>query len=188
MQCATKFEFGLFGAILFLAVVIGSAIFTPLSDIIGRRYVLLIGMVMQFVFSVFLLFTHDRNIAYFLVFMIGLDFGARKFVGFIYIMEFLTASQTRQMTQIVTALDRLCLTFASFYFQVVSKSWTYLHVIQIMLAAISIYLIMNLPESPKFLVKKGKIKEAQSALQKMAETNKVKFDFDQTPLVVEESI
>lgn len=145
-------------------------------------------MIMQFVFSALLLFTHDRNMAYFLIFMIGLDFGARKFVGFIYIMEFLTASQARPMTQVVTALDRLCLTFASFYFQVVSKSWTYLHGIQIMLAAISIYLILNLPESPKFLIKKGKVEEARGVLQKMAETNKVKFDFDQAPLVVEDSI
>lgn len=98
MACASKFEFGMFGATLFIAVVISCAVFTPLSDSIGRRAVLLIGMAMQFIFSAALLFTTDRNVAYFNIFMVGLNFGARKLVGYIYIMEFLTTSQGRYMT------------------------------------------------------------------------------------------
>jgi len=53
---------------------------------------------MQFIFSAALLFTTDRNVAYFNIFMVGLNFGARKLVGYIYIMEFLTTSQGRYMT------------------------------------------------------------------------------------------
>ena len=36
MTCAEKYEFGLFGSILFFAVVISSIFMTPLADRFGR--------------------------------------------------------------------------------------------------------------------------------------------------------
>jgi hypothetical protein len=44
MQCASKYEFGLFGSIFFLAVVISSTVFPALSDRIGRRPVCIVGV------------------------------------------------------------------------------------------------------------------------------------------------
>lgn len=44
MECAPKYEFGLFGSLYFVAVVIGSVIFPPLADRIGRRPITLAGV------------------------------------------------------------------------------------------------------------------------------------------------
>ena len=56
------------------------------------------------------------------------------------------------------------------------------------LAAISIALILRLPEGPKFLLSKGKADEARSVLQRMGVTNKVKYDFTKVNLTTEDSI
>jgi MFS family permease len=59
MQCASKYEFGLFGSVFFFAVVISSIIFPALSDKIGRHLVLVIGISMQLVASSTLLLAGD---------------------------------------------------------------------------------------------------------------------------------
>ena len=109
--------------------------------------------------SAFLIFTRELYAAYLLVFIIGLDYGARSFVGYIYIMEFLTSPQARVQTQVVTALDRLTLALSAIYFRFISKSWIYLHEYSIFVAFIAYFIIMRLPESPKYLVKNGRIQE-----------------------------
>jgi Na+/melibiose symporter-like transporter len=80
----------MFGSLYFFAVVISSIVFPALSDRIGRRPVCLIGMTLQVTASSFLLIVEQQQVAYFLVFLIGLDFGARVYTGYIFTMEFLT--------------------------------------------------------------------------------------------------
>jgi MFS family permease len=46
MECAPKYKFGLFGSLYFAAVVIGSFIFAPLADKIGRKPVTLAGVLL----------------------------------------------------------------------------------------------------------------------------------------------
>lgn len=89
------------------------------------------------------------------VFAIGLDFGARVFVGYIYIMEFLTQEQAQLTSQLIGALDGLTLLFASVYFLWISRSWVYLYTYSVIVAAIALTMILKLPESPSFLVKTG---------------------------------
>jgi hypothetical protein len=90
------------------------------------------------------------------VFAIGLDFGARVFVGYIYIMEFLTQEQAQLTSQLIGALDGLTLLFASVYFLWISRSWVYLYTYSVLVAAITLTMILKLPESPSFLVKTRK--------------------------------
>jgi MFS family permease len=59
MQCASKYEFGLFGSVFFLAVVISSIVFPALSDRIGRHLVLTVGISMQLIASSTLLLVGD---------------------------------------------------------------------------------------------------------------------------------
>jgi len=177
MQCASKYEFGLFGSVFFLAVVISSIVFPALSDRIGRHLVLTVGISMQLIASSTLLLVSDQTMAYFCVFFIGLDFGARVFVGYIYCMEFLTNEQAQLTSQIIGAIDGLTLFFASLYFMYASKNWQYLYFFSVCVAAAALFMILKLPESPKFLVKVKKYDKAREVLRLMAKKNKVKaFD------------
>lgn len=44
MTCAPKYKFGLFGSLYFVAVVVGSLIFAPMADKVGRRPITLAGL------------------------------------------------------------------------------------------------------------------------------------------------
>lgn len=46
MTCATRYEFGLFGSMFFFAVVISSLLFAPLGDKLGRKVIVLVGMIL----------------------------------------------------------------------------------------------------------------------------------------------
>jgi hypothetical protein len=92
-------------------------------------------------------------------------------------MEFLTNEQAQLTSQIIGAIDGLTLFFASLYFMYASKNWQYLYFFSVCVAAAALFMILKLPESPKFLVKVKKYDKAREVLRLMAKKNKVKaFD------------
>ena len=94
MKCSPKYQFGLFGSLFFFAVVIGSFLFTPLADKIGRRKVCLIGEGVTCLAQTLLVFSSSRVFSYFIIFVLGLSMPMRVFVGYIYAMEFMPLNKT----------------------------------------------------------------------------------------------
>ena len=94
MTCSPKYQFGLFGSLFFIAVVISSLIFTPLADKFGRRKVSLCGIALQCIAQTIMIFSSTRVLTYCLIFIIGLAMPPRSFVGYIYTMEFLPLDKT----------------------------------------------------------------------------------------------
>ena len=94
MTCAPSYQFGLFGSLFFIAVVLSSILFTPLADKFGRRKVCLCGLGAAAILQTFLLFSSSRQFSYFLIFALGLCMPPRVFVGYIYAMEFLPIDKT----------------------------------------------------------------------------------------------
>ena len=84
LECAPKYELGLFGSLYFAAVVLGSLIFAPLADKIGRRPVTLAGVLLAAVSQTCILFSPSLNLTYALYFLTGLAMPMRVFVGYIY--------------------------------------------------------------------------------------------------------
>ena len=94
MTCSPKYQFGLFGSLFFIAVVISSFIFTPLADKLGRRKVNLFGLAIACVAQTIMIFSTSRVFTYCLIFIVGLAMPPRVFVGYIYAMEFLPLDKT----------------------------------------------------------------------------------------------
>ena len=73
MECATPYHIGLIGSCFFLGYMIGSIIFAPLADLIGRKKVIMIGAAVFFFTMVFMLFVASTvNGLYLGMFLIGL--------------------------------------------------------------------------------------------------------------------
>ena len=94
LECAPKYELGLFGSLYFAAVVLGSLVFAPLADRIGRRPVTLAGLLLAAVAQTLILFSPSLKLTYVLYFLTGLSMPMRVFVGYIYAMEFLPLAKT----------------------------------------------------------------------------------------------
>ena len=123
MQCAPKYQFGLFGSMFFFAVVLSSILLTPLADRFGRRPILLIGTAMNCITQTVMLFSESRQLTYGLVFILGLGMPMNVFVGYIYAMELIPANRTSYVSAVTMGNDGLVIAVASIWFQVVSKNW-----------------------------------------------------------------
>ena len=177
MQCAAKFKFGLFGSLFFIGVVISSLIFPPLADQVGRRPIALIGITMQAVASIGLLFSTSLIFTYSMIFVMGMAMAPRFFVGYVFSMEFLPQNYTAMATSITLAVDGLVLMWSSLYFMFIDNHWKSLYACAVVATFFAIAITMMQPESPKFLLSKGRYDEARKVITKIAKINRLtKFD------------
>ena len=168
MECASRYEWGLFGSLFFFAGVVGSIILTPFADWIGRRKILIIGLIIQALSMTALLLTKSPYLAYTLVFLIGLAVPPRQTVGFIYCMEFLPIKSTALATAITLGIDNLGMLWASLYFLYISRDWQWFFMAGTVVSWFTLAWVCLLPESPQYLINKHKFDEARKVLTTMA--------------------
>jgi len=85
----------------------------------------------------------------------------------------LVESKHKQMVNgVINAFDTSTLAFTSLYFLYVSRDWIYLYLTLAVAAAIAqTTLVLLIPESPKWLLIKGRRTEAIAALNRIAAFN-----------------
>ena len=175
LHCTTSsFEIGLFGSLFFAAFVIGSLIFPPLSDCIGRRPIALIGILVQAICSTMLMFSSSEVFTYVLLFDMGLVYPCNIFVGYVLVMELIPESNTAAATSLTLGLDGLVLMWCSLFFMFVSNNWRHLYWMPVVGTYIAFIMVFCLPESPKHLVNRGKYDRARQVITKIAKENKLK--------------
>ncbi len=108
----------------------------------------------------------------FALFIIGLCSSARWTVSYVYLMEFLTEPMIKTVGPFVNASAALAFVIGAFVLQTMTKNTA---VIEYIAAATSLYAIVLtafiLPESPKWLVNQGRMKEATEAYTWIAAIN-----------------
>ena len=174
MQCAPKYQFGLFGSMFFFAVVLSSILLTPLADRFGRRPILLIGTAMNCITQTVMLFSESRQLTYGLVFILGLGMPMNVFVGYIYAMELIPANRTSYVSAVTMGNDGLVIAVASIWFQVVSKNWKTIFATATVLLYATHFLAWSMPESPAYLLTRGRYNEARAVMTSIARKNRVK--------------
>ena len=171
MTCSPKYEFGLFGSLFFVAVVISSILFTPLADKVGRRRVCMCGLALAAVTQTIILFSTSRQFTYVLIFMLGIAMPMRVFVGYIYAMEFLPSEKTTFVSALVLGIDGFMMGVSALWFMLISNNWKTIFTFATILVYVSFALVCSMPESPKFLVTQGRYNEARQVMTKIAKVN-----------------
>lgn len=87
MFCASGTTLGLIGACFLGGIVIGCMTLTRMGDVVGRKPIYLLGIVMHICAMVGILYTTNMYIAFFLIFTFGMSVTARYYVGYSYNME-----------------------------------------------------------------------------------------------------
>lgn len=174
MTCASKYEFGLFGSMFFIAVVISSLLFTPLADKFGRRPIMLIGSAIYSIAMTVILFSTSRQFTYGLIFILGLSMPMNVFVGYIYAMEFIPKRRTSYTSAVLMGNDGLVMAMCALWFMLISKQWKTLFATATVLMYATHFLVWTMPESPKFLLTKGRYNEARAVMTCIARKNGIK--------------
>ena len=154
-----------------------------LADKLGRRPVVIYGLIVTCITQTVLLFSTSREFSYLLIFILGLAMPMRVFVGYIYAMEFLPVKKTQLVSAVTLGNDGLMLVIASLWFMLISRKWWTLFFLATMLVYLTLALVVGMPESPKFLVSRGRYAEAREVMTKIARINGIyEFEFNEEEL------
>jgi putative MFS transporter len=170
LYCTPPVKIGYIGSSFFAGTVLGSFILPRAGDIIGRRPVHLLGLVI-FICVVFAsLFNTSLTFCYFLLFMGGISETGRYYVAYVYCVEFFPKNVQSKVGLGIFAVFGVAMTLIGLRFWfVVPRIWTWNAYIALVLAFISLIACVGwMPESPRFLYSRKKYAETEAIINKMA--------------------
>lgn len=162
----------LLGSCYFAGYLAGVLIFLPISDKLGRKIIVLSGVLLQPACNVIILLWKNFYILYPYTFFLGMKMPMTTHLIFIWFSEFLTTKYRGIFS--VTGVSFLALNniWIGLYYKYVGV-WQYWYIGNAVECVIIAILIGTLvPESPRSLIVRKRYKEARKVLQTMAKVNK----------------
>ncbi|MBN3285540.1 S22AG protein, partial [Polyodon spathula] len=151
-------------------VLIRGLIFGDIADRVGRRTVMMFTSIFQFVFGIVVAFTVNYYVFIVIRFMLAMVSSGYLVVVFVYVTEF-TGIRARTWTSMhVHVAFAVGIMVVALVGYLVRVWWIY----QIILSISTFPFLLvcwKLPETPFYLLAKGRYKEAQDLIDKVAEFN-----------------
>ena len=167
--------------------VIGAVLLTPLADRFGRRDMLLVTLILTGLGSLYTAFTNDLTSFTIARFITGFGIGADLAIVNTYMNEVAPLGSRVRYTAFVFTMSALgamigiwlglLLTTAATPFPLglpfalasasFSSGWRFMYAVGAALALIGILLRFQLPESPRWLVLRGRVDEAEGVVAQM---------------------
>ncbi len=167
--------------------VVGTLILSPLADRFGRRDMLLVTMAVTGVGSLLTVFSGNLPYFIFARFITGIGVGADLAIVNTYVNEMAPRSQRAKYTSLIFIMSALGAFFGIWVglllttpatpwplglpFAVASSSftsgWRIMYVIGAVLGLIGVLLRFQLPESPRWLISRGRIQDADRVVSDM---------------------
>jgi MFS family permease len=172
LACESKAKIGLIGSMLFLGWGITNMWLPKFADIHGRRNVFTICMLIDYVVWGGLLYAQNIYLVYALLFIYGCTVTGRKSIGYVMLVENVPKAYSVTVGNILIFMDGSLLMFVSLYFRYISKNWLYLNYFSLSVSFVFLLIWLKFShENPRFLIAKGRLKEAYFVLKKMAKFN-----------------
>ena len=105
-------------------------------------------------------------------FLQGMNNSIRTNIGYVYLMEMMPKKWRTGVTSGLFIFETFIYVLATFYFWKISVHWQGIVIIGYVCQVICVGTMFLLPESPQYLIKKGKLDQAREALEKVAKWNK----------------
>ncbi|WP_045387240.1 MFS transporter [Falsirhodobacter sp. alg1] len=164
------------GTFFFLGMFLGALIFGRLADRIGRRKVLLVTVAMDAVFGLLSVFAPSFGILLVLRFLTGMAVGGTLPVDYAMMAEFLPPKNRGRwlvglegfwaVGTVIVALVAWGATLMG-----ATEAWRWIFGVAALPALIGIWLRFWIPESPMYLLKKGREPEARAVLSQVLAVN-----------------
>ncbi|XP_036407593.1 solute carrier family 22 member 4-like isoform X1 [Megalops cyprinoides] len=160
-------------SVFFMGVLTGSFISGQISDRFGRKVVLFITMAMQTIFSLLQLASVSWEMFCILFFIVGIGQISNYVAAFVLGTELLGKSSRVTFSTlgvcVFYALGYALLPFCAYFI----RSWRMLLFVLTLPGVLYIPLWWLIPESPRWLLAQGRIKEAEAIVQAAAKKNGV---------------
>ncbi|XP_056374361.1 solute carrier family 22 member 13-like isoform X2 [Hyla sarda] len=171
LVCHRKDQTDICQSIFMLGILIGSLIFGPLGDRIGRRPVLLISILLMLAFGLGAAFVTEFYAFMVLRCFVGIALAGVMLNNLVLVAEWVGPSQRAYATitvHVCFAIGLMALAGTGYAI----RNWRLLQIACSVPTALLVFYIWFLPESARWLLTKGKNEKAKDLLQKAAHMNK----------------
>jgi len=166
---------------LLIGCFIGAFLAGKLADVLGRRNVMILSAVLFLIGSLIQGFAHEQWLFVVARIMGGMAVGAASVLSPAYISEVAPAHIRGRMTTVqqIMIITGLTAAFVVNYFLAASagtstapywagiEAWRWMYLMQAIPAAVFLVALLFIPESPRYLVSKGRIDEAGRVLTRL---------------------
>lgn len=166
---------------LLIGCFIGAFLAGKLADVLGRRNVMILSAVLFLVGALVQGFAHEQWLFVMARMMGGMAVGAASVLSPAYISEVAPAHIRGRMTTVqqIMIITGLTAAFVVNYFLAASagtstapywagiEAWRWMYLMQAVPAAVFLVALLFIPESPRYLVSKGRIDEAGRVLTRL---------------------
>ena len=143
------------GSAFFLGLCIGLPLVPPMGDKYGRKKVFSYTIWITFVVQILMMFSQSFYLTLFTIFASGVLWNGKNIVGLSYAEEFLPANRSKDVITAMFVIGSVCMLAVPVYFLTISNDWIPIGIMMLVWTLLSILIMPNVPESPKFLYEKG---------------------------------
>ncbi|HJO95198.1 MAG TPA: MFS transporter [Victivallales bacterium] len=164
---------GLIGAAAPIGAIIGAAVFGRLTDTLGRKFILLLNMIIFIIFSILCGVAWSVWSLIIFRFIAGIGIGGEYPVNSSYIAELIPKKNRKRMQvgnfsfQAIGAVAGALMGVILLYFVPHVWTWRIMLGIPALFAAILFFFRLGMPESSKWLASQGKTKKAAKNLSEI---------------------
>ncbi len=172
---------GLVGAATLVGLFVGTALFGYVADLFGRRLLFIIDIAAIAVISVITMFITSPLELVIMRFLIGIVIGADYPIATSMVAEFSTTRQRAFTMGFIAAMWYVGATFADvvgYLFYAMDGGWRWMFGSAVIPCAFILIGRFNLPESPRWLMRKGRVAEGKQIMQSLFGEN-ITFDFEE---------
>ncbi|HWR09938.1 MFS transporter [Sporomusa sp.] len=171
---------GLIGSSALIGLFLGSLILGWISDYYGRQKIFMLNFVIIAAATFFQFFVQTPEQLFILRILIGIGLGGDYSVGHTMLAEFLPRKHRGAILgsfSVIWTFGYVLASFLGVYLQsTLAESWRWLLVSAFPLAMLVILLRIGSPESPRWLLRQGRIEEAKAIVSKYLGSNVVLDD------------
>ena len=189
----TPFRIGVVAAILLLGAAAGAAVGGKLSDALGRRRMILMLAIIFFVGTMGCVLSPNYEVLAFFRFVLGTAVGGASVTVPVYLAEI---SPYERRGSLVTRNEFMIVfgQFLAFAINAVIYSiwgdnegvWRFMLLVAVLPAFVLFFGMLRMPESPRWLVSKGRDREALDVLRQVRSPERAQAELDEVHALAEE--
>jgi len=183
LTCKPSWKIGMLGSAFFIGWICTILIIPRQSDTHGRKIFWQVGMFLQTLCFVVMDWTHSLDVMIGVIFMIGCLSSIRISIGYVYMMELLPKNKQTAVGSTLNVMEGFTLLAITIYYAFISQKWVYSIAFAFLLQLTALVCSFFLSESPRLLIKQGKIAEAKAVFATIARVNQKELVFNEADFI-----
>lgn len=171
LMCTSAASIGFMITAYYIGFSVGGLFFT-MPDNLGRKVSLIFGLLLACISQTVMIFVPNYWVRFAMFGLSGLS-QIKNSVSYVWLSECTSKPYKSRAFTTINVFDALPMVITCLYFMLISKNWIHLSLFFCCLSYLALVAAFICPESPRWLLIKGRSTEAITALNKIAHMNKV---------------